>query len=389
NIRGIVRNNIVKDVPYSGIGLYAAQNAQVVNNTIINAARVGHSPIYFGVTFQDWDPAAARPPSVNPIIRNNLISQSSSLPAECIFIRYSDELGGLSGLSGNPTMNNNLYFHSGAPCVFTDRRPGSLLEAGTFAQWQSHVNGEANSLTGDPLLAANASLSVGSPAIDSGNGASCPAVDQLGVARPQDGNGDGTAVCDIGALEYSTSLFGDVPSTHWAAEFIERLYNAGITGGCSLSPLMYCPNAAVTRAQMAIFILRGMHGSAYAPPPATGTIFTDVPASYWAAAWVEQFAAEGITGGCGGGNYCPDANITRAQMAIFLLRGEHGSAYVPPSATGTVFTDVPLGSFAADWIEQLADEGVTAGCGGGNYCPNANVTRAEMAVFLVRAFSLP
>jgi hypothetical protein len=76
-------------------------------------------------------------------------------------------------------------------------------------------------------------------------------------------------------------------------------------------------------------------------------------------------------------------------MAIFLLRGEHGSSYTPPAATGAVFGDVPLGSFAVDWIEQLALEGITSGCGGGNYCPDNSVTRAEMAVFLVRAFSLP
>ena len=186
-----------------------------------------------------------------------------------------------------------------------------------------------------------------------------------------------------------TSIFTDVPPTYWAWNFIERLYNAGITGGCSTAPLMYCPEATVTRAQMAIFILRGMHGSAYVPPAATGTVFADVPLGAFAADWIEQFAAEGVTAGCGGGNYCPDATITRAQMAIFLLRGEHGSAYIPPAATGAVFGDVPAGSFAADWIEQLAAEGITSGCGGGNYCPDSPVTRAEMAVFLVRAFSLP
>jgi hypothetical protein len=54
-----------------------------------------------------------------------------------------------------------------------------------------------------------------------------------------------------------------------------------------------------------------------------------------------------------------------------------------------MFSDVPVGSFAADWIEQLANEGVTSGCGGGNYCPNSYVLRDQMAVFLVRAFSLP
>ena len=186
----------------------------------------------------------------------------------------------------------------------------------------------------------------------------------------------------------TSSTFTDVPSTYWAAAYIERLYNAGITSGCSTSPMMYCPLAPVTRAQMAIFILRGMHGSAYIPPAATGTVFSDVPADAFAAAWIEQFASEGITSGCGSGNYCPDANVTRAQMAIFLLKGEHGSSYVPPTATG-IFTDVPIGSFAADWIEQLANEGITSGCGGGNYCPDADVTRDQMAVFLVRAFSLP
>ena len=189
-------------------------------------------------------------------------------------------------------------------------------------------------------------------------------------------------------LEVSSTTFTDVPDTYWAYDFVERLYNAGITSGCSTSPMMYCPTASVSRAQMAIFILRGMHGSAYVPPAATGTVFSDVSTSTFGAAWIEQFAAEGITSGCGGGRYCPDDLVTRAQMAIFLLKGEHGSSYVPPVATG-MFSDVPVGSFAADWIEQLANEGVTSGCGGGNYCPNSYVLRDQMAVFLVRAFSLP
>ncbi|MBI3161353.1 MAG: S-layer homology domain-containing protein [Chloroflexi bacterium] len=185
------------------------------------------------------------------------------------------------------------------------------------------------------------------------------------------------------------SLFADVPSTYWAADFIERLYNAGITGGCATGPLRYCPEASVTRAQMAIFILRGIHGSAYIPPAATGVVFSDVPAGYWAAAWIERLSAEGITGGCSGTSYCPEANITRAQMAIFLLRGKYGSAYVPPAATGTVFTDVPASYWAAAWIERLFAEGITSGCSGTSYCPDANVTRAQMAVFLVKTFSLP
>jgi hypothetical protein len=186
-----------------------------------------------------------------------------------------------------------------------------------------------------------------------------------------------------------SAIFADVPSTYWASSFIERIYNAGITSGCSVNPLIYCPDSKVTRAQMAVFILRSVHGSSYVPPGATGTIFNDVPVTYWAAAWIEQFYAEGFTGGCGNGNYCPDEVLTtRAQMAIFLLRGKYGSSYMPPAPSG-IFNDVPVTYWAAAWIEQLYAEGITGGCGNGNYCPEASLTRAEMAVFLVRTFNLP
>ncbi|WKZ42156.1 MAG: S-layer homology domain-containing protein [Anaerolineales bacterium] len=183
--------------------------------------------------------------------------------------------------------------------------------------------------------------------------------------------------------------FADVPMTNSAWSYIESIYYAGITGGCTTTPLNYCPTNSVTRAQMAIFLLRGIHGSSYTPP-AVGddTGFNDVPTTHSAAAWIKQLAAEGITGGCGGGNFCPNNPVTRAQMAIFLLRAKYGDDYVPPAASGTEFLDVTLTHSAAAWIEQLAAEGITGGCGGGNYCPNNSVTRAQMAIFLQRVFDL-
>jgi hypothetical protein len=205
-------------------------------------------------------------------------------------------------------------------------------------------------------------------------------------------NAAGSTEADGGAwwsFTLQIQTFADVPVSYWAWSYIERLFAAGITGGCGTSPLRYCPASSVTRAQMAIFLERGMNGSAYTPPAATGTVFGDVPISYWAAAWIEKLFADGITGGCGGGNYCPDQAVTRAELAIFLLRAEHGSSYTPPAATGTVFGDVPVSYWAAAWIERLYAEGITGGCGGGNYCPAKAVTRAEMAVFLVRTFGLP
>ena len=181
--------------------------------------------------------------------------------------------------------------------------------------------------------------------------------------------------------------FLDVPPSNPFHGDVVVLVRSGITAGCSGGN--YCPGNSVTRAQMAVFLLRAEHGAAYQPPAATGAVFLDVPAGSFAAAWIERLAAEGITGGCGGGNYCPGAPVTRAQMAPLLLRTEHGPAYQPPAATGDVFSDVPVGAFAAAWIERLHAEGVTSGCGGGKYCPGSPTQRGQMATFLTRTFGLP
>ncbi len=203
------------------------------------------------------------------------------------------------------------------------------------------------------------------------------------------GVGDGDFLSGEIYTIIKSATFMDVPLDYSVNSYIERLYNAGITGGCSLAPLMYCPENTVTRAQMAVFLLRGVHGSSYTPPNVgANTGFGDVPTNHPMAAWIKQLAAEGITGGCSNGNYCPDATVTRAQMAVFLLRSKYTSAYTPPPANGD-FTDVPLDHLMAAWIEQLAAEGITGGCGAGVYCPDGNVTRAQMAVFLVRTFNLP
>jgi hypothetical protein len=188
------------------------------------------------------------------------------------------------------------------------------------------------------------------------------------------------------------ATFTDVPVSNMYWNWIERLYSAGITAGCSTSPMRYCPDQAVTRAQMAIFIERGMNGSNYTPPNATGFVFTDVSRTSFAAAWIEKLYADGITAGCETSplKYCPDSSINRAQMAIFLLRAKYGDDYTPPPVgVSTGFFDVPITHWAAPWIKQLAAEGITSGCGGGNYCPFQPVTRAQMAVFIVRTFDLP
>ena len=179
--------------------------------------------------------------------------------------------------------------------------------------------------------------------------------------------------------------FVDVPQSNQFYGGVIRLVRGEITAGVGGGN--YGVTSSTLRQQMAVFLLKGEHGICFTPPPCTG-VFSDVPCPSAFANWIEALAAEGITGGCGGGNYCPSATVLRQQMAVFLLKAKHGSSYLPPPCTG-VFPDVPCPSQFADWIEQLAAEGITGGCGGGLYCPTSAVTRGQMAVFLSITFVLP
>jgi len=183
------------------------------------------------------------------------------------------------------------------------------------------------------------------------------------------------------------NVFRDVSQYHWAASWINQLYNEGVTGGCSTDPLKYCPDNTVNRAQMAVFLVRVIHGQNFTPPAAT-TIFGDVPASHWANRWINQLYTDGVTGGCSTSPllFCPDAGVSRAQMAVFLLRAVNGKNYTPP-ASGNIFGDVPSNYWAHDWISQFYNAGYTGGCTTSplNFCPNASLSRAQMAVFLLRA----
>jgi hypothetical protein len=211
--------------------------------------------------------------------------------------------------------------------------------------------------------------------------ATAPALAAATVNDVQVTNTDGTA----GVLKKAWIVdFLDVPGAQQFYSWVTTLVSNAITAGIGSGD--YGVIDPTLRQQMAVFLLKGRHGVCYTPPPCSG-IFADVTCPSQFANWIEALAAEGITGGCGSGNFCPTAPVRRDQMAVFLLKAEHGPAYVPPTCTG-VFPDVPCPSQFANWIERLSAEGVTGGCGGGLYCPGNPNTRGQMAVFLVKTFGL-
>jgi len=180
--------------------------------------------------------------------------------------------------------------------------------------------------------------------------------------------------------------FLDVPGTNLFYNYVTKLVSNAITVGVGGG--LYGVTQDTLRQQMAVFLMKSKHGLCYTPPPCTTPLFADVPCSSNFAPWINELVAENITGGCGGGNYCPMSPVLRQQMAVFLLKTEHGSSYAPPACTTPVFGDVPCSSNFAPWIDQLVAENITGGCGGGNYCPTASANRGQMATFLVKTFDL-
>ncbi|HET8645373.1 MAG TPA: S-layer homology domain-containing protein, partial [Vicinamibacteria bacterium] len=149
----------------------------------------------------------------------------------------------------------------------------------------------------------------------------------------------------------------------------------------------YCPGGATAREQMSVFVLRAKDPALTPPACSPPNLFADVPETSPFCRWIEELARRNVVGGCGGGNFCPSAAVTREQMAVFVLR-TLDPALNPPACGTPVFADVPASSPFCRWIEELVRRGVVTGCGGGNYCPGDPVTREQMGVFLVQTFGL-
>jgi hypothetical protein len=178
----------------------------------------------------------------------------------------------------------------------------------------------------------------------------------------------------------SPGSFVDVALTHWAFDYINAIYDAGVTTGYGDGT--YGPEDPVSREQMAAFIIRALSGEifSYNSTP----YFVDVPSSHWAFKYIQKLKELGITTGCGYNQYCPEEFVTRDQMAAFLVRATTGEEFSYSSTP--YFTDVHSDHWAFDYIQKLKELGITTGCGSGRYCPYDFLTRDQMAAFLWRAF---
>ena len=339
-------------------------------------------------------------------------SQHSAISSDGSAVAFSSSAINLvASVTGQQIFKHELGWSSApSPTVISIKRananPTSAASVDFKVLFSQYVTGvdagdftlTTNGVTGASIASVSGSGNIYTVTVNTGSGDGTIRLDVVdddsiknAANSPLGGVGAGNGNFTLGET-YTTDkspIFDDVPATYWAWQQIERLYNAGITGGCTTSPLNYCPESEVTRAQMAVFLERGLHYPATFTAPDVESTFTDTD-GHWAEDWIEALKNDGITAGCAAGLYCPENPVTRAQMAVFLLKAKYGSSYTPPLVgVSTGFDDVPTSHWAAVWIKQLAAEQITGGCGGGNYCPESPVTRAQMAVFLVKTFNLP
>ncbi len=145
----------------------------------------------------------------------------------------------------------------------------------------------------------------------------------------------------------------------------------------------FCPDDPIDRATMAVWLVRVLDG--HDPQAVVRTRFSDVSGQHPWAPHIERLAELEVTKGCEDGTaFCPDAAVSRAEMATFLSRARN-----LPDGPAPDFTDVPTGAWYAQHVTRLAAAGITSGCGDGTrFCPGQDTTRAQMATFLARALGL-
>ena len=123
---------------------------------------------------------------------------------------------------------------------------------------------------------------------------------------------------------------------------------------------------------------------------------TLTPATKTHQKYIEVMYRRGYTKGClattdAVRRYCPSDNLTRGQMAVFLIRGRLSLTATDtfPFDTAASFSDVATTHPFYGFIQKMKELGITSGCSATNYCPDAPTTRGQMAVFLIRAFFTP
>jgi hypothetical protein len=277
---------------------------------------------------------------------------------------------------------------SSAPCIYTvDPSNRSLPASG------GSLNFVVNTLAGCSWTAASSASWLRLTGGASGNGTgltpltfdentgTIPRTGSLTIAR------QGIHMLQPAAIPQQA--FTDVPLSNQFADHIFLMKQYAISDLCSSDPANYCPDAITTRGMMAYFIIKATQAENFTYT--TRPYFTDVPAEHPLFPYVQKLRDLGITAGCTGTEFCPSLNVTRSQMATFIVRARLSirSGQTFTFVSTPFFSDVPSSDQYFSFVQKMKELGITSGCTGTEYCGTGETTRGQMAVFVIRGLKTP
>ena len=173
-----------------------------------------------------------------------------------------------------------------------------------------------------------------------------------------------------------TNPFTDVNDEDWFFQSVRFAHQNNLFAGTSSTT--FSPNATMTRGMM-VTVLHRMVGT----PLAENSAFSDVADGQWYANAVNWAAENGIVAGMGDGRFAPNASITREQMAQILNNYARFMGLELPSIRTGVFNDEEqISGWASQAVSTMFEAGIISGRGNGNFDPQGNATRAEVATLL-------
>ncbi|MBL8175542.1 MAG: S-layer homology domain-containing protein [Bryobacterales bacterium] len=270
---------------------------------------------------------------------------------------------------------------SAASCTYTLTGPLTALSPAqlSFAVAVSTQPGCRWSASAYPFLSAVPASGTGSATVNVTVSANANQEPRLGVVTV---GGQHLQLIQRGSL--GGSLFGDVPTSYLFVDYINLLKFNNVTPGCGATG--YCPEDPMLRTEMAAFVIRALFGETFSYTQAP--YFTDVSVAHPYFKYIQKMRDLGITVGCTETSYCPDGQVSRGQMAAFLVRARlnvtQGTPF--PHAPAAYFTDVASTHLFFPFVQKMKELGITSGCTATAYCPDQPVTRGQMSVFVNRAF---
>lgn len=175
---------------------------------------------------------------------------------------------------------------------------------------------------------------------------------------------------------------------HWAASLVSALEAKGFVNGDELG--RFDPDASLTRAQLAKLVVLGMgldeEAQLLARYPSR---FADVPLWHWGKGYIESLAETGVTTGYTNDLFGPNDPVTRAQLAVFLVRAAGLSDQTSDLTSSSPYTDeAEIPSWARNEVVLATQRGLITGFPDNTFRPMQTVTRAEATAVLLRLLNL-